>query len=604
MQTFAQLFNVANMALPKTGGTMTGSITLGTLGNQVLGASSDTVSVPTFSWTGDLTTGVYRGGAGSIGIATNGVNRAIINSTGLTIPGTVTASNISGACISSLTTSTLTNVAASSGALKNTFDLATNANSTASSANTLANTANNTANSANSTASSANTLANTANNTANSANSTASSANTLANTANNTANTANNTANMALPKAGGSVTGDIILSTVGTQVLGAAADSVSNPSYSWTGDLTTGVYRVTTGSVGITTSGVNRATINGTGLIVVGSVNASSLSGACISSVTSSTSTTIAASSSSVKTAWDLANSASSTANSANTTANNAINTANSANTTANNANNNANTAINTANNALPKNGGASQVLMSSTHVSHALNITNSASLGGALWVSGANGGTTTGILTVDRAGWWVLANFYSSGNLNVRGTLTGGGADYAEYFEWEDKLTNEDNVGLTVMFVPGKDTIRIATVNDDVSEIIGVVSGNPTVIGNDAWSSWHGVYLRDEYDRIAFGDVEFTEWTDSDGKIHRYRVDFIPSEITIPPNAVIVVERAELLNPRYDRNVPYVKRQDRPEWVCVGLMGKLRIRASSPVRTDWKFIRNITSNVGEWLIR
>ena len=129
----------------------------------------------------------------------------------------------------------------------------------------------------------------------------------VANVANDTAIAANTTAVAALPKMGGTMTGDIILSGVGTQVLGDAADAVGTPSFSWTTDATTGIYRPSPGSVGISTTGVNRATIDSTGLTVAGALSATSLSGTCVSSVTNSTAGNVAASSSAVKVAYDLA---------------------------------------------------------------------------------------------------------------------------------------------------------------------------------------------------------------------------------------------------------------------------------------------------------
>ena len=78
-----------------------------------------------------------------------------------------------------------------------------------------------------------------------------------------------------------------------------------------------------------------------------------------LSDSTSTTNSTIAATSTAVRTAYNLANTANTTANTANTNASTALTTANTANTTANTANTNASTALTTANNALPKSGGS-----------------------------------------------------------------------------------------------------------------------------------------------------------------------------------------------------------------------------------------------------
>jgi len=57
----------------------TGSIDAGT---QFLGQASDTVSAPSFSWTGDTNCGIYRPAADTIGVVTAGVERMRVNSSG------------------------------------------------------------------------------------------------------------------------------------------------------------------------------------------------------------------------------------------------------------------------------------------------------------------------------------------------------------------------------------------------------------------------------------------------------------------------------------------------------------------------------------------
>jgi hypothetical protein len=58
----------------------TGSIDAGT---QFLGQASDTVSAPSYSWTGDTNCGIYRPAADTIGLVTAGVERARVTSAGL-----------------------------------------------------------------------------------------------------------------------------------------------------------------------------------------------------------------------------------------------------------------------------------------------------------------------------------------------------------------------------------------------------------------------------------------------------------------------------------------------------------------------------------------
>lgn len=144
-------------------------------------------------------------------------------------------------------------------------------------------------------------------------------------------------------------------------------------------------------------------------------------------------------------------------------------------------------------------------------------------------------------------------------------GTWNGGGADYAEYFEWSDGNTaEEDRRGIAVVL--DNEKIRPATQGENP---IGVISGNPSVIGDTAWNKWNGKYLRDDYGSYIL---------DQDG----YRI----------------------LNPNFDPDLDYVPREKRKEWACVGLVGKLRIRKGQPVGTNWLKMRDVSSTVEEWLVR
>jgi hypothetical protein len=74
-------------------------------------------------------------------------------------------------------------------------------------------------------------------------------------------------------------------STIDGGFQGIAEDTVSTPSFTWTGALTTGMWRPTTTSIGFTIAGTNRATIDANGISGVGS-GLTSLNAANISSGT------------------------------------------------------------------------------------------------------------------------------------------------------------------------------------------------------------------------------------------------------------------------------------------------------------------------------
>ncbi|MRN79355.1 hypothetical protein GJU90_13205 [Brucella sp. 10RB9210] len=57
-------------------------------------------------------------------------------------------------------------------------------------------------------------------------------------------------------------------------------------------------------------------------------------------------------------------------------------------------------------------------------------------------------------------------------------------------------------------------------------------------------------------------------------------------------------------MNPAFREGAPYVSREKRPEWSPVGLMGKLRIRKNQLKADRWLFLRKISEEVEEWLVR
>ena len=201
------------------------------------------------------------------------------------------------------------------------------------------------------------------------------------------------------------------------------------------------------------------------------------------------------------------------------------------------------------------------------------------------LWLSNTNTSHTRELLRLDsaRAGssQFFLANF-TTGNLGDDqflfrgdgnayqdgGTTWSTPADYAEMFEWEDgNPNNEDRRGISVVLVGDK--IRAATSSDDTSQIIGVISGNPAVTGDGAYTKWHLKYLLDDY------------------------------------NNYILDENGERkLNPDYDSTKTYIPREDRKEWSAVGMLGKLRVKVNQPVGASWIKLKNVSDSVEQWLVR
>ena len=151
-------------------------------------------------------------------------------------------------------------------------------------------------------------------------------------------------------------------------------------------------------------------------------------------------------------------------------------------------------------------------------------------------------------------------SNAFRVGHSGVYGsTYYSSGADYAEFFEWvEENQNGEDKVGRFVTL--DGDKIRLATYEDEF--ILGVVSGNPSIIGDSHEDQWKDMYMRDIYGRLIYEDAEVPEIYDE--------LRNIISEAHI--------EQLPKLNPEYDDTKTYIPRSVRSEWSPVGMMGKLVI--------------------------
>ncbi len=146
------------------------------------------------------------------------------------------------------------------------------------------------------------------------------------------------------------------------------------------------------------------------------------------------------------------------------------------------------------------------------------------------------NGSTTANLSNAFRVRF--DGSVYSQGSYNT------GGADYAEYFEWQDgNPQDEDRVGRFVKLSSiDTDKIELATGSSD-ERVLGVVSATPTVIGNSYSDQWQKMYLTDDFGRLLLDE-----------------------------------EKNFILNPEYDSELEYVGREERQEWSAVGFMGRIRV--------------------------
>lgn len=149
-------------------------------------------------------------------------------------------------------------------------------------------------------------------------------------------------------------------------------------------------------------------------------------------------------------------------------------------------------------------------------------------------------------------------ANCFRATESNTYGkTYNTSGADYAEMFEWLDEnQLNEDRIGKFVTL--DGDKIRLA--NEKDTYILGVVSGNASVIGDSYADQWAYMYEQDVFGRPIYETVAIPEERDENG-------DLIVEEHT---------EKQLKVSSKYDNTKKYIPRNERPEWAAIGLLGKL----------------------------
>ena len=123
-------------------------------------------------------------------------------------------------------------------------------------------------------------------------------------------------------------------------------------------------------------------------------------------------------------------------------------------------------------------------------------------------------------------------------------------GADFAESFEWNDgNPDNEDRVGLFVKLSTNDSGAPNGKIEVGGENTIGPVSAAPGFLSNATPMKWKGKHLRDDFDR---------EVKDSEGR--------------------------PMLNPNYDESHDYISRSARKEWAPIGMVGRLRVRASTNI--------------------
>jgi hypothetical protein len=168
-----------------------------------------------------------------------------------------------------------------------------------------------------------------------------------------------------------------------------------------------------------------------------------------------------------------------------------------------------------------------------------------------------------------------------SNGNLNIAGTLTQSSADYAEFFE--SLGGNRIPFGTVVEFSNGK-IIEC----QDSNNAIGVISSKPMIVGNaedGTGDEWVGKYLKDEWGNFITEEYEYTEFDEFNNEITKTDI-------------------RNKINPNFDPLIEYIKREDRPEWNIVGLLGQIRILKNQQIPSRWIKLYDINNDIAMYFVR
>ncbi|GGF71172.1 hypothetical protein GCM10011332_26450 [Terasakiella brassicae] len=191
---------------------------------------------------------------------------------------------------------------------------------------------------------------------------------------------------------------------------------------------------------------------------------------------------------------------------------------------------------------------------------------------------------------------------------------------DY-EVVEWtETKIVQDAAEAVYETVTKEREVQAIETVSEDVSSI-ELIDGKYTKIVKTETKK---VPLFDEFDLYEDGQVigvhrvprMVTETYEVEEVVspaqeektedvqHSYAVDQVPDGIVVPMDVTRSTQQRRKLNPDYDETQEYSPRSERPEWDCVGLMGKLRLVKGEVVNPNWIKMRDVSDTVEEWLVR
>jgi hypothetical protein len=104
----------------------------------------------------------------------------------------------------------------------------------------------------------------------------------------------------------------------------------------------------------------------------------------------------------------------------------------------------------------------------------------------------------------------------------------------------------------------------------------------------------WSNMFIKDKFGSPISNTIYFLSNVSNDSDRVR-----CAHGVIAPEGYVVVNETDNLVNPLYDPSVPYVSRENRPEWDTIGLVGKLRILPNQIVNPSWNLLKIVNAPDG-----
>jgi hypothetical protein len=188
-------------------------------------------------------------------------------------------------------------------------------------------------------------------------------------------------------------------------------------------------------------------------------------------------------------------------------------------------------------------------------------------------------------------------------------GAVTSNQKGYAEYFEWSDSNSKNENRTGTTVTLDQNGKLRIAEVGDTV---VGVVVTAAAFTANSAWNQWNKKALQDQLGNTKMQDCTILEWLETEiTELKSYYKSSLSSNFAVPQNAAEIQTdsqgvnfKTQIINNSWDSAIKYNPRSNRSEWALVCVLGTATVRKNNPVDSRWIKLKDINDDFGVYFIR